>query len=106
MATFDNISFKNGLFLASLKCFPKSDYKTKEKISADGNYFWQVPIIAPSDREAETFFITVQAPSNPVEGLPIMCPIAVEGLTLTVGVMGGSKTKWFSFRASAIYAVK
>lgn len=104
MATFDNVSFQHGIFLASLKCFPKSDFKTKENIIApDGNLFWQVPVIAPSDREAETFLITVQAPSNPVEGLPIMCPLAADELTLSVGTMG--KTKWFSFKAKSIIGI-
>lgn len=100
---FEGISFPNGIaYLASSKCFPKSDYETKETIiDRNGNSLWQVPIAVPSERELESFMVTVSAKKNPVEGLEVMAPLKLENLTLSVGVMNGNK-KYFAFRADSV----
>lgn len=100
---FEGISFPNGIaYLASSKCFPKSDYETKEIITdQNGNTLWQVPVAVPSERELEQFTVTVPAKKNPVEGLEVMTPLKLENLSLSVGTMNG-KRKYYAFRADSV----
>lgn len=100
---FEDIALPGGVaYLASAKCFPKSDYETKEIITdQSGNTLWQVPIAVPSERELESFTVTVPSKKNPVEGLEVMAPLKFEKLTLSVGVMNG-KRKYFAFRADSV----
>lgn len=100
---FEGISFPNGVaYLASAKCYPKSDYETREIITdQNGNSLWQVPVAVPTERELESFVVTVPARKNPVEGLSVMAPLKLENLSLSVGVMNGNK-KYFAFRADGV----
>ena len=98
-----DVKLPSTIYLSSNQPFKKNDFTSKQPIQDElGNYYWQVQAFFAGDRGIEPITITVLSPSNPVEGMEIMQPLAVKGLSLTLGVMDGKK--YFTFRADSIKA--
>lgn len=100
MPVHTEISFSSGAFLATPQAYLKKDFKTQEPIKNDGNFLFQVSVIVPSEREAETLEVIVPAKKNPVENLAPMEPLNFSGLILSTGKMNGKK--WYTYRADAV----
>lgn len=98
---FEGIDFGGQAFLASSKVFAKDDFETRERVvDRNGNFFWQIPVAVASERELESFVVTVPSRENPVEELDVMSPLKFDDLSLSVGIMNGRK--YFAFRAAGV----
>lgn len=100
-----NISFEQTLYLADNNPFPKTDFDTKEIIEDDkGNKYYPIKNVTKGEYGLEEVEITIVSPSNPVEGLDIMSPVAYKNIVLNVGKMRNGK-KFYSYRADSVKAV-
>lgn len=99
------ITFEQALYLADNNPRPRTDFDTKEIIEDDkGNKYFPINNVTKGEYGLEEVEITIVAPTNPVEGLEVMSPVAYKNIVLSVGKMRNGK-KFYSYRADSVKAV-
>lgn len=99
------IVFDNPLFLADNHPFPRTDFASKEVIEDEmGNKQYPIKNMTKGEFGLEEIEVVVASPTNPVEGVEVMTPLAYENVVLNVGRMRNGR-KFYTYRADSVKVV-
>lgn len=76
--------------VSASRAYQKTDFESKQPIvNSEGESLWLVPVMTNDGQRVERIDIQIYAASNPLEGVPPMTPLKVDGAYINTGTYNG-----------------